>query len=135
MNTPIQTLAEAVRANAEVVKNTEDGTYVGMFTVRPKEGCKLTAHELARMIRNSPQGMFGDLSVERLKEGPSYIELGGWIGDQELALSLMGLGASLGLWNVVTPRTLGFSDDKAGMLMGMGFVLLEVPKDSLLANS
>lgn len=41
----------------------------------------------------------------------SYIELGGWVGDQGLALMLMGLGALLGLWQLVTPRTLLGADE------------------------
>lgn len=36
----------------------------------------------------------------------SYIELGAWVGDQGMALRLMGLGKALGLWNLHTPQTL-----------------------------
>lgn len=35
----------------------------------------------------------------------SYLELGAWLGSQELALRLMGLGAALGLWKLLSPRT------------------------------
>lgn len=35
----------------------------------------------------------------------NYIELGGWIGDQGVALLFMGLGHLLGLFELLTPRT------------------------------
>lgn len=38
----------------------------------------------------------------------NYIELGAWIGDQGLAIELMGLGELLGLWRVFTPKKLPF---------------------------
>ena len=34
-----------------------------------------------------------------------YIELGVWLGDQALALRLIGLGAVLGIWKLHTPKT------------------------------
>jgi hypothetical protein len=55
----------------------------------------------------------------------SYIELGGWIGDQGLALQLIGLGHLLGLWVLMTPETiLGIpSEDRLALdLAGAGFV-------------
>ena len=44
--------------------------------------------------------------------GPSYIELGAWIGDQGLALALMGLGSALGIWGIITPQTLGIEGEE-----------------------
>lgn len=35
----------------------------------------------------------------------SYLEIGGWVGDQGVAMQLMGLGAILGLWDLLTPYT------------------------------
>lgn len=53
----------------------------------------------------------------------SYIELGGWIGDQGLALMLMGLGAVLGLWRMLTPKMLpGLDKDLMDMMAGRGMV-------------
>ena len=34
-----------------------------------------------------------------------YIELGAWLGGEEIALRLIGLGAVLGLWKLHTPKT------------------------------
>lgn len=36
----------------------------------------------------------------------SYIELGGWIGDQGVALQYMALGVLLGVFRSLTPRTM-----------------------------
>ena len=59
---------------------------------------------------------------ERLRKGPGYIELGGVLGDQSIALRLIGLGGILGLWEVVTPASLGITGDAAKDLAGKGFV-------------
>jgi hypothetical protein len=61
--------------------------------------------------------------VERLREGPSYIEIGGAIGDQGLALQLIGLGELVGLWTVVTPATVFFEGAEADEMAGRGFVM------------
>ena len=61
-------------------------------------------------------------------EEHGYIELGGWIGDQGLALQLMGLGSLLGLWELLTPKTMcpGLPKDLMDMMAGKG--LIEVKK-------
>lgn len=53
-----------------------------------------------------------------------YMELGGWIGDQGLAMQMMGLGALLGLWKVFQPRLLGIPDDLAQTMAGQGMVVI-----------
>lgn len=53
----------------------------------------------------------------------SYIELGGWIGDQGLALMLMGLGTVLGLWRMLTPKILpGLDKELMDTMAGRGMV-------------
>jgi hypothetical protein len=61
---------------------------------------------------------------ERLKGGPSYIEVGGVIGDQGTAFALFALGKVLGLWNVITPKTLGITGEQAREMAGMGFIMI-----------
>jgi hypothetical protein len=59
----------------------------------------------------------------------SYLELGAWLGDQGAALMLIGLGAALGMWQLLTPRTvLGkLVDEKMVQEMaGMGLVCMQV---------
>lgn len=55
----------------------------------------------------------------------SFIELGGWLGDQGTALDLMGMGALLGLWTLLTPqRMLGpdVAPEAAERLAGLGLI-------------
>ncbi|HEY3679012.1 MAG TPA: hypothetical protein VGL45_09850 [Bradyrhizobium sp.] len=59
----------------------------------------------------------------RLKEGPSYIEVGAEIGDQGAAFQLFALGKVLGLWDVITPQLMGFEGDEAREMAGRGFIM------------
>ena len=61
---------------------------------------------------------------DRLKDGPSYIEIGGVLGDQGLALLLIGLGQLVGLWKAITPEVLGMSGPMAQQMAGSGFVMM-----------
>jgi len=59
----------------------------------------------------------------------SYIELGGWIGDQGLALTLMGLGAVLGFWELLTPKMLpGLDKGLMDLMAGQGMVSIQSVK-------
>lgn len=56
--------------------------------------------------------------VARLKQGPSYIEIGYNLGDQGYAFQLMAVGQVLGWWQVVTPTTtLHVTDPKLALDM------------------
>lgn len=61
---------------------------------------------------------------DRLAGGPSYIEVGGEIGDQGAAFQLFALGKVLGLWDVITPASMGFSGAEARQMAGMGMVMM-----------
>lgn len=60
----------------------------------------------------------------------SYIELGGWTGSQSTALLLIGLGGALGLWEVLTPRTVigNLPEELVQMMAGQGLVSLQCKK-------
>ena len=60
----------------------------------------------------------------RLAGGPSYIEVGGIIGDQGMALQLFALGKVLQLWDIITPLSLGFTGSEADELAGGGLVMI-----------
>jgi hypothetical protein len=69
-------------------------------------------------------GEFANLTREDLAAGPSYITLGGWLGDQTLALQFMALSKFHGLGEVITPAVVGITDpDEAAKLAGRGFVM------------
>ena len=58
----------------------------------------------------------------------NYLEIGAWIGDQGLALQLMGLGKLLGLWKLMTPKSLlrdAISDELAMQMAGAGMVTIQ----------
>jgi hypothetical protein len=61
---------------------------------------------------------------ERLASGPSYIEVGGVIGDQGAAFQLFALGQVLGLWKVITPASMGMTGEDARRAAGRGFVMI-----------
>ena len=63
-------------------------------------------------------------SPERLAGGPSYIEVGAEIGDQGAAFRLFALGNALGLWDVITPASMGITGPMARDLAGRGFVMI-----------
>lgn len=60
-------------------------------------------------------------------EEHSYLEVGAWVGDQGLALMLMGAGSLLGLWTLMTPRTMlpGLDDDIIMAMAGNGMVSIK----------
>jgi len=60
---------------------------------------------------------------DRLAGGPSYIEVGGELGDQGAAFELFALGKVLGFWDVITPETFGAIGDQARQLAGSGFIM------------
>jgi len=62
---------------------------------------------------------------ERLAGGPSYVELAPSIGlEQEGALRLMALGKTLGLWDVMSGKTLGLNEQQTRELAGSGMLMI-----------
>ena len=79
---------------------------------------------LTRLLKDYPQ-------PERLAGGPSYIELAPNLGmEQESALRLMALGKTLGLWDVMSAKTLGMDDATAKEMAGQGFLMISGYKPS-----
>ena len=76
-----------------------------------------TKDEFLRLIKE----FYPDL--DRLRGGPSYIELGGALGSQDTALRFIGLGELVGLWKAITPATFGADETQASQLAGMGMVM------------
>lgn len=61
---------------------------------------------------------------DRLAAGPSYIEVGAEIGDQGAAFQLFALGKVLGLWDIITPASMGMKGAEARQLAGSGFIMI-----------
>ena len=81
-------------------------------------------------------GSFNEVDLFDGKEH-GYIEIGGWIGDQGLALMLMGLGVRLGLWSLLSPKMLGLdsSDELSKKMVGLGYLSIKNEKVSEKAPS
>jgi hypothetical protein len=73
--------------------------------------------ELIEILKHYPR-------PDELAGGPSYIAVGGVIGDQGAAFQLFALGKVLGLWDVITPASMGFEGPEARDLAGRGFIMM-----------
>lgn len=83
------------------------------------------AEKLKELIK-SHGGVFNKVDLFDGKEH-NYMELGGWIGDQGLALTLMGMGEILNLWELLTPeKMMPQMPDMWDMLAGNGMVAIKV---------
>lgn len=58
-----------------------------------------------------------------LAGGPSYIAIGGVLGDQGLAFELFALGKVLGLWTIITPERMGATGETAQRMAGAGYIM------------
>jgi hypothetical protein len=112
-------------ATEEVPVGTEGSQNLEFFGVRTDK-TKVTAEEVRGLIQNHI-GEFEDCNPFDGEEH-SYIELGAFVGDQGAALRLMGMGADLGLWTLLTPTSLmPFLPEELRMQMaGNGFVCIKV---------
>jgi hypothetical protein len=63
------------------------------------------AEELRELIKDHKPVFGDDIDLFDGNEH-SYLEIGGWIGDQGVAIMLIGLGRIVGLWSALTPDTL-----------------------------
>lgn len=79
--------------------------------------------ELLAILSEWPHEAWG-AEVPRLEEGPSYIHAGGVVGSQQLAFVLFAVGKVLGLWELVTPSTLGFEGGEADAMARRGLVMI-----------
>lgn len=70
-------------------------------------------------------------------EEHSYLEMGGDMGGQAVALVTMGLGHLLGVWQLLTPRNLMpfLPEDMQMEMAGRGMITIKAPKGEVLTNS
>lgn len=78
--------------------------------------------ELVSLLREWPD-------PDMLKRGPSYIHIGGVIGDQGTAFQLMAIGKMLGLWDIITAETMGADREQAVQAAGSGWVMISGFRD------
>lgn len=142
----VHELAQLIR-RATIQGTSDDGRTLDGFidlgffqvSIEDAEGKPtVTADEFLTALRAAFEqrtGEFADMDLEGFRQGPSYIALGGWLGDQGVAIALIGVGALLGLWDVASPETLGITGAEADQMRGMGFLFPSVSAGSPLAAS
>lgn len=83
-----------------------------------------TKEEFIQLTKDH-RGEFGE--VNPIDGGDhNYMELGGWIGDQGIAMMYMALGVFLGVFNLLSPATvLKIDDSRALEMAGMGFLSVQ----------
>lgn len=79
--------------------------------------------DAAKPLKDELVGILNDWPEGRIKGGPSFIEIGGVLGSQDLALRLIALGQSLELWTAITPEKLGMEGAVADRAAGAGYVM------------
>lgn len=89
-----------------------------------KEKAEKYKAELVQILKDWPSEVWGQ-EIPKLEQGPSYIHVGGVIGDQGLALQLFALGKVLGLWKVITPKVFGITGSRADEMAGSGFIMID----------
>lgn len=74
----------------------------------------------------SHKGVYSEIDLFDGNEH-NFVEIGGWIGNQGVALELMGMGELLGIWKVATPDRLApdFSEETRKMLAGAGYISIK----------
>ena len=144
----LQILSEStyqLRKGAEVVEHKEGNVDVTELYSLPHEsdinaGVKVDCHfiviavdkptakkykdEVLQILNDWPSEAWGQ-PTPKLENGPSYIHVGGVLGDQGAAFQLFALGQVLGFWKVIPPATMGIIGSDADELAGNGFVMID----------
>lgn len=105
-----------------VAQASPPGHTVDMFFFKMTTRGEPDADTLKELIRQH-KGEFCDIDILNGDEH-GYIDVGGWIGDQQLALRLMGLGQLVGLWDILTSHALPVPDELKQQMAGMGMVCI-----------
>jgi len=125
-------LYQYIDAHVERVTEADEHTVDMVFFKLKPAGAPQAADLKAHIAKH--EGHYGAVDLFDGKEH-SYLEIGGWIGDQGYALTLMGLGTALGLWDLLTPiNMLGLTpeDPMAQQMAGLGYVSIKANPNRVL---
>ncbi len=109
---------------------TKHSVSVEFFEVGLIDGLEPDAVEFRRLV-NEQKGVFGEVNLFDGEEH-NYMELGGWIGDQGLALLTMALGDMLGVWTLMTPTSMlgeGIPKEMRMNMAGGGMVAIKAEQE------
>ncbi len=89
---------------------------------------EIMKNTLIQLIKDH-KGIYGDIDLFDGNEH-NFVEIGGWIGNQGVALELMAMGELLGIWKVTTPDGIApnFSEETRKMLAEAGYILMKYGK-------
>lgn len=121
-------LADYIRNNTRCVPREESApeAAVDVEFFKVVADPKADAQVLRELVL-AHSGEWGNVDVFNGGEH-SYLELGGWLGSQEYALRLIGLGTHLRLWSLLSPRTMLkdlVDDETAQALAQRGLISLQ----------
>ena len=83
-----------------------------------------TIEEFQRLTEESAHGEFCDVNPFDGQEH-NFMELGGWLGDQGLAMLYMALGVSLGAFELLSPAMLGLDGPMAVQMAQAGLLSIQ----------
>jgi hypothetical protein len=121
----LKNLIEFIRANSGAVENLPFAHVDMVFMI---VGVNTAASPVAMraLIEQSRSGEFCNCDPLDGAEH-NFMELGGWLGDQGLALQFMALGFGIGMWELLTPRRLlgsTITNEVARGLAGRGMIAI-----------
>ena len=118
----VEVIADATSMVDKEVMGAINNEFFHVFTDKNK----INGATLIELINNASKGEFCDCEPLDGKEH-NYLELGAWIGSQELALRLMCMGHSLGIWTLLTPSALmpTLPKEMREKMAGMGMVTIQ----------
>lgn len=124
----IAALQKYVAANTKMVDAGIGQTAIEFFDVDYSDD--IDAETLRALIGAVDEPVFGGAINFFDGTENNFMKVGGWIGDQSLALRLMAMGSHLGLWQLMTPSNMlpnGTDDELKKQMAGMGMVSIVAP--------
>lgn len=106
---------------------------IGFFKVAAKDN---PDKETFLRLTKEHHGEFGECDPMDGGEH-NYMELGGWIGDQGIAMQYMGLGVLLGTFKLLSPAMLGLTSDDPmfKQMLGMGMLSIQAEPKPIIAEA
>jgi hypothetical protein len=124
----MQAITEYLNKHAVVAQEPQEGfADLGFMCV----GAAPTA--CADEFKALMKGLRGSVSLDLFDhQEHSYIEIGSYVGSQEVALIAMGLGSALNIWQLLSPKTVIQMDNRSeigSLMIGNGMLSVIAAKE------